>query len=92
MGEFAEDDEEDYEGGDPGPEFVVVDYFVAEDGHKPGCCCDYDDACISWDGGVDGVDELSADYDVDSGPAYAGEDVEAGNWGNLVLVPPKTGS
>jgi hypothetical protein len=91
MGEFAEDDEEDDEGWDPRPHFVVVDYLVAEDRYKPGCCCYDDDACITRDGRVDGVDELGADYDVDGGPAYTGEDVEARNWGSLALISSRMG-
>ncbi len=79
VGEFAEDDEEDDEGGDPGPEFVVVHDFVAEDGDEPGRGGDDDDAGVAGDVAVDGVDELGADDDVHGGPADTGEDVEAGD-------------
>ncbi len=79
MGELAEDDEEDDEAGDPGPVFVEVHDFVAEEGHDEGCCGDDDDARISGDAGIDGIQELGADYHVDSGPPYAGQDIKYGN-------------
>ena len=56
VGEFPQDDEEDYERGDPGVEFVGVYHFVPEDRHEPGRCGDYDYAGVAGDVGVDGVD------------------------------------
>ena len=79
MGEFAEDDDENDEGRDPGPEFVVVDHFVAEDSDEPGRCGYDDDAGVTWNVGIDGVNELGANYDVDGRPAYTGENVKAGD-------------
>ncbi len=65
MPEFAKHDQENDGGRDPGVEFVDVYDFVAEDGHYPGCCCDNYDASVAGNVGVHGVDELSADYDID---------------------------
>lgn len=62
MGEFAEDDEEDYEGRDPGVEFVVMDDFVAEEGDEEGGGGDDDDARVAGDVLVDRVEELGAYY------------------------------
>ena len=83
MSEFAEDDEEDDEAGDPGPELVEMDDFVAEEGDEEGCSGNDDDAGIAGDGFVDGVQELSADDHIDGGPANASEDVEDGDYANI---------
>lgn len=80
MREFAEDNEEDDEAGDPGPVFVHVDDFVAEEGDDERCCRDDDNACVSGNVGIDGIEELGADYHVDGRPAYAGQDVEDSDW------------
>ena len=80
MREFAEHDEEDDEAGDPGPEFVEMHDFVAEEGDEEGRCGDDDDTGVAGDGVVDRVQELGADDDVDGGPADAGEDVEDGDY------------
>lgn len=76
VGEFAEDDEEDDKRWDPGVEFVVVDYLVAEKGDDEGRSGDDDDTGVARDVAVHGVEELGANNDVDGGPADAGEDVE----------------
>lgn len=65
MPEFAEHDQEDDGGGNPGIVFVHVDDFVAEDCNKPRCCCDDYDTRVARDVVVDSVDKLGADYDVD---------------------------
>ena len=80
MSEFAQDDEEDDEAGDPGPELVEVYDFVAEEGNEEGGGGNDDDTGIAGDGTVDGMQELGADDDIDGGPADAGEDVEDGNY------------
>lgn len=59
--------------------------FVAEDGDEPRRRRNYDDARIAGNAGVDGVDQLGADYDVHSGPAHTGEDVEACNCGAALV-------
>ena len=46
-----------------------MDYFVAEEGDDERAGGDDDDACVAWDGGVDGVDQLRAHDHVDRGPA-----------------------
>lgn len=56
VGELAEYDQEDDQARDPRVEFVGMHDFVAEDGDKPCCRCDYDDASIAWNVVVDGVD------------------------------------
>lgn len=76
VGEFAEDDEEDDEAGDPGPEFVGVDHLVAEQGDQEGRCRDDDDARISWHVRVDRIDQLCAHDHVDGRPAHASQAVE----------------
>ena len=86
MRELAEYDEEDDRTGDPRPELIGVHDFVAEDGDEPRRRCDYNDARIAGDVGVDGIDELGADYDIHSGPAHTGEDVEACNCGAALVA------
>ena len=56
MRELAEYDEEDDETWDPGPELVGMHNFVAEDGDEPCRRGDYDDASITGNISVDGVD------------------------------------
>lgn len=56
MRELAEYDEEDDGAGDPGPELVGVHNFVAEDGDEPRRRRNYDDASISGNIVVDGID------------------------------------
>ena len=80
MCEFTQDNEEDDEGWDPGPEFVNVHDFVAEDGDEPGRCRYYDDARVAGNIGIDCVDQLGTNNDVDRGPAHAGKYVEASDW------------
>ena len=87
VGEFAKHDQEDDEGGDPGPEFIDVHDFVAEEGDEKCAGGDYDDACVSGHVGVYGVDELGAHDNIDRGPADAGEDVEDGD--DLDAVEPE---
>ena len=53
--------------------------FVAEERDEEGGGGDDDDAGPAGDVGVDGVQELSTDDDVDGGPANASEDVEDGD-------------
>ena len=79
MGELAEDDEEDYEAGDPGPELVGVDHLVAEQGDQEGRCRNDDDARISWHVGVDRIDQLCAHDHVDRRPAHASQAIEDRN-------------
>ena len=77
--EFTKYNQKDDQGWDPGPEFIYVHHFVAEDCDEPGCCCNDDDACVAGHVCIDGVDQLSAHNDIDGGPAYAGKNVEAGD-------------
>ena len=79
MGELAKHNKEDDEAGNPGPELVCMYDFVAEHGDKECSRCNDDDACITGDVTIDGVDELRADYHVDGRPAHACENVEKGN-------------
>ena len=79
MRELAKYDEEDDQTWDPRPELVGMHNLVAKDGDKPCRRRDYYDTSIAGNVGVDRVDQLGADYDIDSGPAHAGEDVEACN-------------
>ena len=64
MGEFTQDDQKDDKGRDPAPLFVVMDDLVAKERDQKGGCCDDDDAGITGDIGIDGVDQLSADNDI----------------------------
>ena len=52
----AQSDDEDDGGGDPGPEFVDVDYFVAEEGDEKSTDGDYDNTGVAGDVVVDSVD------------------------------------
>lgn len=79
MGKFAKNNKEDDEAWNPAVELVVVDDFVAEEGDKEGGSRNDNDAGITGDIMVDGVQELSTDDDVHGGPANASEDVEDGN-------------
>lgn len=79
VGEFAEDDEEDDEAGDPGPELVRVHHLVAKTCDQEGRCCNDDDARISWYVGVDRIDQLCAHDNVDGRPADAGQAIEDRN-------------
>ena len=60
--------------------------FVAEDGDEPGRRCDYDDAGIAGNVGVDGVDQLGANYDIHGGPAHTSDDVVACNCGATLVT------
>ena len=86
MRELAEHDQEDDQTGDPRVEFVKMYNFITEDGDDPCRRRDDDDARITRHVGVDGVDQLGADYDVHGGPAHTGEDIEACNC-DAALVP-----
>src|SRR5947199_8127940 len=55
-------------------------HLVAEKSDKEGSGGDNDDASISRDFGVDGIDKLCADDDINRRPSNAGEDVEARNY------------
>ena len=79
MSEFAQDDEEDDEAGDPAVELVIVNDLVAEQRDQKGRCGNDDDTRVARDVRVDGVEELRANNDIDGGPPDAGEDVEDGN-------------
>lgn len=79
MRELSEHDQEDYEAGDPRVVFVGVHHLVAEKRDEEGRGCDDDDAGPSRDVGVDCIQELGADNDVDGGPADARKDVENRN-------------
>ncbi len=72
MGEFAKNDEEDDEARDPGPVLVEVHDFIAEERDNEGRGGNDYDTCISWHVGIDSVEELRADYHIDSRPPYAG--------------------
>ena len=85
--ELAQYDQEDDQTGDPRPELVSMYNFIPEHGDDPCRRRDDDDARIARNVGVDGVDQLGADYDVHGGPAHTGEDIEACNYeAALVLV------
>ena len=84
--EFAQYDQEDDQTGDPRPELVVMHHFVAEDGDEPCRRCNYDDAGIARNVGVDRVDQLGANYDIHSGPAHTSEDVEACDCGATLVA------
>lgn len=86
MRELAEYDEEDDQTGDPRPEFVDMHNFVAEDCDEPCRGRDYDDASIARNVGVDGVDQLGADYDIHGGPAHTGKDIEACDCGAALVL------
>ena len=77
--ELAQHDEEDDEAGDPGPELVRVHDLVPEEGDEERRRGDDDDARVSGDIRVHGVEQLRADDDVDRRPSDAGEDVEEGD-------------
>ena len=64
MRKRAEHDHEDDEGGDPGPELERVDDLVAEQSDEESAESYYEDTSPAGNGGVDGVDELSSDDDV----------------------------
>ena len=81
MRELTEHDQKDDQTGDPRVELVGMHDFVAENGNEPCCCSDYYDTSIARDISVNGVEKLSADYNIHSGPAYTGEDVEDCNYG-----------
>lgn len=79
VGENAEDDEEDDEGGNPGPELVGVNDFVAEERDDECGDGDDDDTCKAGNVAVHGVQELGTDDGIDAGPSEAGENVEDGD-------------
>ncbi len=86
MRELAEYDQEDDQTGDPRPELVVVHDLVAKDSDEPCRRRDYDNAGIARNVGIDGVDQLSADYNIHGRPAHTSEAVENCNCG-AALVP-----
>ena len=77
--EFAEHDQEDDEAGDPTPKLVRVDNLIAEESDEEGCCRNDDNARPSWNVAVYGIEDLSANDDIDGGPSDACEDVEEGD-------------
>lgn len=70
MGEFAKDNKEDDEAGNPGPVFVEMHDFIAEERDDEGRGGNDYNTCISGDVGIDSVEELRADDHIDSGPPY----------------------
>ena len=79
MSEFAENDQEDDEAGNPAVEFVHMHDLVAEECDDERASGNDDDTGESWHVSVDGVNQLRADNDIDSRPAEAGEAVKDGN-------------
>ena len=61
MGKDSEDNEEDDGSWKPGPKLVCVNDLVAEERDQERAECDDQDAGISWDAWVDGMDQLCAD-------------------------------
>jgi len=82
VGKLAEDDQEDDEARHPANHFIVVDHLVPEQRHKKGAGGDDDDARRTGEMGVDGVEKLGADNDVDGRPTEASETVEDGDYGD----------
>ncbi len=64
MGELSKDDHKDYEAWDPGPELISVYDLVPKASDHQCSSCDNDDSSIPGNIVVDGVDKLSANYDV----------------------------
>lgn len=85
VSEYAKNDHENNEGRYPTPEFVGVNNLVAKKADEEGANRDDEDASVSRDVIVDGVDQLSAHYAIDSGPSNAGENVEDSN--ELYAIP-----
>ena len=90
MRELAEDDEEDDEAWDPAIRLVRVHDFVAKEGNEEGASSNDDDTRVSWHITIDGMDQLRADYDIDSGPAKAGKAVEDGDDFDAVVSEEKS--
>ncbi len=79
MCKYAEDNEEDDECRDPGPELVGVDNLVPKNADEKGQDGNDDDTGKAWNIMIHGVDKLSTDNRVYTGPADTGKDVEKGN-------------
>ena len=80
MGKFANHDEEDDETRDPRPEFVQVHQLVSEHRDEKRGGGNDDDACVAFDVGIDGVEELGAHNHIDRTPADARQDIEDRDW------------
>lgn len=85
MGKNTEDNDEHNCGWNPGPEFVGVNNFVAEECDEQRADGNDDDAGIAWHVVIDSVDQFGTDNGVYSRPTQACKDVENGDLDMLVL-------
>lgn len=103
MRKFAQDDKEDDKARDPGVSLVRMHHLVPEESDEECHGSNDNDAGPAGHIAIDGVEELGADDDIDSGPAETGDDIEDSNFGgsdtgnanvwkiltNLHTIPPK---
>ena len=91
MRKLAEDNEEDDKARNPRIKLVSVHNLVTKQRHDERCGRDDDDSGIARYAGIDGVDELRADNDVDGRPADAGKAVEESDDLDAVVAEEKAG-